>query len=641
MDSSWRRKATVLVNAIALATCLVAVSGAGARVIPSITTSFTVDEVVPTGGTGATTTVSVPAAGLARHADFNLNLAFSYGATGTTGVELNGSSSNIIQVEDPATYPSGSDDAESVGNLVVDLPPGLVGNPNAIPYEERCDISTFETGVCPDSSVIGDLTLGVTLVQQSQTENPDEWIEPSPGDSYLNYRITSKFTPKLGGTRVALLKTDPEVPAKIGIRVIPPSVASARDTHDLIVVEPDTDSDLRLRSVVSNLTNWLISKSTGEHSGNIRIDYMNLKLFGKLANGNSFMTNPSSCQEWTSTVWANAKYVNDNLAADPLRGGSNAYTAPASSTVQPDCSQVASVPFPASGSVSISTPDRNTSPSFDFAIENPGVQALTDDVSTSPKKIVTTVPASINVDLNQLGRVCQVADFDADNCAASTRVGSVRIETPLISAGLTGDVYLVKQNANFGLPDLGLRVRGAITFTQRGVNRYTGPKFNQIETTFDNIPQVGFSKLTFHLFGGPDGLLRSLPCPSYNKVPAIPNFTYSFTGWTGATASSVTPLNMANCFGIQTLKPYSKCLWNKLPVHPNYQSRARVRNVRLYIDGKLKRSTSTSPFRFDLKLRNLKLKKRSGGRHQLSLKATYDDGTVSIKRTAFKTCRGL
>ena len=54
---------------------------------------------------------------------------------------------------------------------------------------------------------------------------------------------------------------------------------------------------------------------------------------------------------------------------------------------------------------------------------------------------------------------------------------------------------------------------GAVFGTSIAAGRdMIAPIYNQIETTFDNIPQVGFSKLTFHLDGGPQGLLRSLSC---------------------------------------------------------------------------------------------------------------------------------
>jgi hypothetical protein len=442
-----------------------------------------------------------------------------------------------------------------------------------------------------------------------------------------------------GYTTVSLLKTDPEVPAKIGLFIRGPvNFGPLRTT---LQISPLTDSDLRLRTVTfdgipSTIINRNYDPTDPEYNQDYRLERMKLKLYGKLANGHNFMTSPTSCQPWESHAWTRATYVNDTADAFPLGVGTEAYSGPTGSTIIPDCSNQPSVPFPAKGQVSISSPDRDTSPAFDFTIENPGVQG-DGQASTTPKSIVTRIPASINVDVQQLARNCLVADFNADKCPATSRVGSVKIETPLIAAGLTGDVYLVKKES--GLPDLGLRVRGAITFTQRGSNRYVGPNFNQIETIFDNIPQVGFSKLSFHLDGGPTGLLRTLSCPTYNKEPAVPTFSYNFTAWTGATTGSTTPLNMANCFGIQKLKPYSACLHKKLPIHPNYQSRTRVKSVTLKIDGKRKASSKRLPFRFNLSIKKLKLKQKKGGKHALELKAIYDDGTISTKRTNFKVCR--
>ncbi|MBI2691072.1 MAG: hypothetical protein HYX29_03905 [Solirubrobacterales bacterium] len=131
--------------------------------------------------------------------------------------------------------------------------------------------------------------------------------------------------------------------------------------------------------------------------------------------------------------------------------------------------------------------------------------------------------------------------------------------------------------------------------------------------------------------------MRSLACPTYNKAPALPNFTYNFFAYTGATKSVTTPTNLANCFGIQTLKKYKKCLRNKLPIRPNYQSRVRVRNVVLKIDGKRKGTVKKTPFRFELKIKKLKLKPKKT--HRIELEATYDDGTISKKTVKFKVCK--
>ncbi|MBI2691074.1 MAG: hypothetical protein HYX29_03915 [Solirubrobacterales bacterium] len=618
-----------LVPFLAIAACLALTSGASADVIPSLSTSLTngrTDYNASVLPDGIDSSQEIPATRLGGHADFNVDMRFNYGATGLTSAG----------VEDPATYPAGTDYRETAKNVVVDIPPGLLGNPNAVPFAERCDQATFQTGTCPESATVGEIWVKYSIMDFfASIGQPNALsllaVGPKTRTGYVNTDS--------GYTTVSLLKTDPEVPAQIGLYVRGP--IGYLPLRIKLEINPVTSEDLRLRAItVGGIPNKVSVREVDENDNIItvardyRLERMKLKLYGKLANGNAFMTSPTSCQPWTSTAWSNATYSNTNATPPPLPGaGPTPYVGPERSTILPDCSNAASVPFPASGNVSISSPDRDTSPAFDFTISNPGVQALDDNVSTSPRKIVTTIPASLNVDVQQLGRTCQLADFNADACAASTRVGSVQIETPLIKAGLTGDVYLVKRNATSGLPDLGLRVRGAITFTQLGSNRYIGARNNQIETTFDDIPQVGFSKLIFHLDGGTNGLLRSLACPTYNKAPALPNFTYSFTAWSGATASSSMPLNMKNCFGIQELKKYPRCLYKKLPIHPNYQSRSRLKIVSLKIDKRRKGSAKKRPFRFDVPIKKLKR-----GRHSFELTATYDDGTVSRKTATFKKC---
>ncbi|MGH2958455.1 MAG: hypothetical protein ACRDKE_02540 [Solirubrobacterales bacterium] len=610
----------ITVGVLAAMTMILVVSGASANVLPSLNATYShgnPDIFYGPGGItfGITGLTGDPSLG--AHSDLGVDMNFSYGATGLTN-----------DVEDPDTYPEGTDFRETVKSLVVETPPGLIGNPNAIPYEERCDVSTFETGVCPDSATVGDIWLQYSLMHGSQSSPGVMSIIP------IGPITNSTYTDGDGWTKVSLLKTDPEVPAQIGVRVKGP-VHIGEQIRIKLSINPVASEDLRLRTItVDDIPQQVYNENEDDYE-NIRIERMYVRFLGTLPNGHSFMTNSTSCQPWTTRAWVKAWFGNSNADANPL-GGANDFVTMQPSVTNPDCSNAGSVPFPINGTVGIDTPNRDTAPSFDFTITNPGVQG-DGQASTSPKKIVTTIPASINVDVQQLGRTCTIGDFNADTCATSARVGSVKIETPLIRAGLSGDVYLVKKNATSGLPDLGLRIRGAITFTQLGSNRYVGAKNNQIETTFNEIPQVGFSKLTFHIDGGPQGLLRSLSCPTYNKAPALPNFTYNFFAWTGAQKSVTTPMNLTNCFGIQTLKKYKKCLRKKLPIRPNYQSRVRVKNVVLKIDGKKKATTKKSPFRFELKINKLKLKQKKT--HKIELKATYDDGTISKKTVKFKVCK--
>lgn len=600
---------TVIASAVI---CLVAVSGAGAKVIPTMTTTLTQDQVVPTGTSGATTIVAVPANQLGQHSDLTVDMNFRYGATGF----LSGG------FDDPKTYPQPMNPSENLKTLVVDTPPGLVGNPNAVPVADRCDVSTFQTGFCPDSATVGQLYIHTGLTSPTATD--------ATGATYLGIKTITPVPFADGFTKVSLLRTGPEVPALIGIVVNPP-LGVGGPIRTVMRVAP-VSSDLHLQTTIPDGIDYhLYDPDDGTLVSNFRIDSMKLKLFGRLANGNAFMTNSTNCQPWTTKLWAQARFFNDNADSDPLGAGVNNFKSSNDSTVIPDCTNAASVPFPASGTTKISSNARDVSPDFDFTVYNPGVQG-NGQVSTSPKTVVTTVPASINVDVNQLNRTCPSANFDADNCPAGTRVGTVSIQTPLIAAGLSGDVYLVRR-PEAGLPDLGLRIRGAINFTQRGHNRYVDG--NKIQTTFDNIPQVGFSQLNVHLFGGPQGLLRTLGCPKNNKQPAIGDFNYAFTAYTGASASSTTKLSAASCFGIQKLRSF-RCVYRVLRFQPTYTSRARIKNVVLYVDGKKRATAKRVPFQFRVTGRTLK--KIKVGKHKIKLKATYDDKSVSVKESHFKRC---
>ncbi len=116
-------------------------------------------------------------------------------------------------------------------------------------------------------------------------------------------------------------------------------------------------------------------------------------------------------------------------------------------------------------------------------------------------------------------------------CPEASKLGTVRIKTPLLAEELTGSVYLAAQEANpFGSlialyivaenEKLGLRVKLA---GEGRLNETTG----QVTTSFTDTPQVPFEELEVNLFGGPRGSLSTPPaCGSYSA-------TASFEPWSG------------------------------------------------------------------------------------------------------------
>jgi hypothetical protein len=252
----------------------------------------------------------------------------------------------------------------------------------------------------------------------------------------------------------------------------------------------------------------------------------------------------------------------------------------------------------------------------------------------------------VNIDVQQLGRVCARDQFTAGTCPASAKIGDVNIQTPMIVEGLHGNVYMVRNAAGSGLPDVGMDVKGVISFKQLGTSRYTNG--TQLQTTFDNIPAVGFSSLQLSITGGTGGLLRIDSCPSANSVLNDGGATkFTVTSYQGDTTTFNSPSSYTapSCASYKvTMKRIKRCVkrGGKLKVKPSIASSSQVNYLRVSLKGSRTRTDKHKPFAVTLKVsKKLKKGKKYTYRARINFKSStqYPKGRTITKKGSFRVCR--
>jgi hypothetical protein len=288
------------------------------------------------------------------------------------------------------------------------------------------------------------------------------------------------------------------------------------------------------------------------------------------------------------------------------------------------------------------------------------------DGEAAQAQTVVTLPENIGVDLKNLGGVCTDAQLATSSCPASSKIGTVTADTPLLPTQLSGGAYLVTPDKP-GLPslalDLGLvRLKGVVEIKRR------------LTTTFNAVPDVPLRKLTLTLTGGPKGALTT----TVDQCDKNPTFDASFTAQSGKQLSIKAPAQLVGCSpltatgalsGVKKKRPTLrlklsstealKQLSFKLPSSLRLKSSRTLRSQgRLVIGGKRKRGsvirysagklvfrapaqTTSKALQVTLPRGVLKLRKKlkAGAKVTFALSATTAAGktvktTITIKATA-------
>jgi hypothetical protein len=397
----------------------------------------------------------------------------------TTSVDLQ----SATDPNPPIPFPNYPDLANQMSTLVVELPPGLIGNAARFP---ACSRSVFAPSGpnCPDSTRVGELHVtGTGIGGNGLLLTPVEFVFP------INLLEAGDGQPAALGVSWTGL------PIMIGIGV------RAGDDYGLTATTPNIPTTISLDLL--EFTLWGIPADHG--TGAQRVP---------------FMVNPTDCTAPSTTT------VRARTYGQPDRWLSKSASSPVTGCDQldfkPSISVTAENPVadkPSALQVGIGIPDK-TDPD---GLASP---ALKDAVVVLPEGI------TINPSLAHDRTACSdgafgLRDGGAADCPAGSKIGTVGLDVPALRAPLPGDIYL-------GDPKNGDPFRLFVYAEGQGVRvKLLGsvrpdPKTGQLTTVFENNPQVPFRFFNLRFSGGDRAaLLMPQTCGTKTALAAFTPYSSS------------------------------------------------------------------------------------------------------------------
>jgi hypothetical protein len=405
------------------------------------------------------------------------------------------------------TIPKGPGIVEADGDvrtLAVQLPPGLLGDPSAVP---QCSQAEFAESKCQPEAQVGWAALTMSANEpnggsQFPLEVPVFNLQPRNED------VTGEVAFSFSGLVTILL---------------PIEVRSDGD-YGLSVVNRGINRVFTLDAV--DLTIWGVPGDPSHDSQRFNMSLQPLDP-GPLPR-TPFYTNPTSCG-----------------GELPLHAEATSYQDPSkvveADTTLPAITGCDEVEFDPTLKARPTTNVADSPSGFDVDLEVPqnldpdGLASahLRDATVTLPEGLVVN-PSSANgleaCSPVQIGLKSAVGDPDAHfgleptSCPDASRIGTVEVETPAFEDPLKGSVYLATPHRNpFGsLLALYLTVQGHGLDIKLAGKVETNPKTGRITSTFEENPQLPVEHLRLHLFQGAFAPLRTpATCSTYTTTSSL------------------------------------------------------------------------------------------------------------------------
>jgi len=443
----------------------------------------------------------------------------------TTTIALNAQTVPVSEFGGVEEYPQVQPVGTFTKDLRFNLPPGLVGNPVPLP---KCNTKVFlEEGqagqeVCPTDTAVGVASVVTAggIPEAPIVTNPLYSLEPAVGEP-------ARFGFQTGAGP-AFIDVSVRTGGDYGVVATVPNITqsleflSAQVTFWGVPGDPRHDTT-RGKECLAHLQNQ--SEISCTERGAER----------------PFLVMPTSCTgplqtsvegdswEQPGQFTAPKEYEFRNSEGELLQqNGCDALNFGPSISVAPDGTQGSS---PTGLAVDVHVP-QNASLNPTGLAES----SVKDTNVALPAGLVLNPAAADGLLACSLGEIALESPAE-QTCPEASKVGTVKIKTPLLPNELEGAAYLAAQNANpFGsLVALYLSVYDP----QSGVRvRFAGevkpdPATGQLVSTFKNTPQLPFEDLVLHFFGGSRAPLGTPAlCGSYTT-------TASFAPWSGNPAANV------------------------------------------------------------------------------------------------------
>ncbi len=434
-----------------------------------------------------------------------------------------------------AASPGGAEEGEmgiefpnaAFKDVITKLPPGLIGSPLATP---RCAIEVFDRAKvgqpseCPEGTAVGRAAVQIAGLPYA-LHVPVYNLPPSHGEPALfGFRVLSATILLKAG-----LLTGPE-PAV--------TISSLESSQALPIV----NTEVILWGVPADPAHdgergKCVQLHSGPDGGSCKSD----------APMKPFISMPTSCSGPITTTlranawleednWSEMSFLSEDREGNPV-GIEGCELLGFSPTLRTAMEPRAAA-TPSALDVDLAVPQNET------------VEGL---ATAHLKKAVVQLPVGVALNsaaADGLG-ACSMAEVGLERsapaqCPPSSRVGTVKVTTPLLEEQLNGSLFLAKQNENpFGSmyaiylviddPALGIYVKVAGKVD-------VDPQSGQITTTFDSNPQVPFDRLQVSFASGPRSPLRTPEaCGTYETK-------YSLTSWSGKTVNGSNSLVIdSNC----------------------------------------------------------------------------------------------